>query len=229
MSEQTSLTEHATTALLTNAFMQPIRVLLNCAAISSNPIATIAQALPNLQRGMQWNVLRGTAALCGQTMVQEGVGKHFDPSTPIGRFYAILAPATVGTMVSVTVETLFIRVSMGLRGMRFSMPLVGFYFLREIGFSLVVLGPQNLTPAEKNGVMFVSTGVTAFFHKKAVLEATSDAQKKPSPVPTKSGLYKMAAASNMFLFRGLYLGVYAQVLDSTRRNVTPEVMKRLGI
>lgn len=236
---QTSLQEHAITAAITNTFMQPFRTWLNYAPRFNNPFETIWYAFPNLFRGMPINVLRGTTMLCSQTWTQAKVHERYDKNTTHGKVLGILGAASVGTVVSTSIETWFIRRNAKLPGTLFSVPLIGFYAMRELGFSLVVLGSEGFTDQQKQAAMVGSTAITGYCHKQAVIAATKDGanttivNKALFESPKKhwqkiaNGLTPYAYGGNMFLWRGVYLEAYKRFYKEVREQATPAVISSL--
>lgn len=225
--QQPDLAACSITALITNGMLQPLRTCLNHAPDFSNPISTLREAWPHLFRGMPLNVARGTLAFTSQSWVQGWVHAQYGKETTKGKVLGVLSAAAVGTGIALGVETWFIRRNRGLFGLRVTLPLAGFYLLREFGFSFYVLGSEHLSPEGKQVAMGCSTAATAWCHKKIVQHAVSGNVVRPVIQPPLSMTQRAGYAGNMFFWRAAYLNVYKNAYQHVRDDVTPEVLKRV--
>jgi hypothetical protein len=106
-------------------------------------------------------------------------------------FAGIMASATSGTFTATFVETPFMRKTMlepgeqaSIRSLfRFSVPLSSLYFLREVGFTVAVLGSKDMSPNAQYGALLGATWATAAIHKMASLEAIRDKLPKDKTIP----------------------------------------------
>lgn len=159
------------------------RVWLNRSIYHRNPLNVLLDSAKYWHTGILLNLTRGFSVFTLQALSKNAVNHYYSPTSPTGHFASLLAPATMGTLVATMVETIFIRKTTRQSGIalpahipltRFSAPLSSCYFMREMGFSLAVLGSKDL-PSTLYYPAFVGTAfLTSIFHRYATLEATAD-------------------------------------------------------
>lgn len=203
-SDQTSFNpvEHSARTTLSILATHIPRVLQNRASTELWPAPTFFNSIPHMHKGLGLNFLRGTVAFGTQSWLKDMVqNKTHHLGHRLSTTVSIAAAGACGAAVATVFETLFLRKTI-LAGQpnnhytlwRFTPTLTSMYFAREMGFILIILGKNDMTPIEQNMALFTGAWFTGMCHRMASLEAIKDTLKPSITIPDfRQGVFSTIA------------------------------------
>jgi hypothetical protein len=181
----------------TTLLLHPLRVGLNSASTTTNPVATVKAARSIFFKSAHYNLARGLTATSIQSTVKD-ITQELLGNNPLSRIISLGSAGFTGTFAS-PIETYFMR-NNALLAMQFnhhSLPkntsklfynryLFAFYLLRECAFVVPAFGFENAGQLQRAITYILATYISSSAHKFVAIESTKDILNITTLVPNWS-------------------------------------------
>jgi|SRR5579862_9198845 len=180
----------------------PIRVGLNCAATTKNPLITLKEAKSVFFKGAHINLARGIFATGSQSAAKDFFDAFFAVTSNFGSLMCSI-PASLAGLPATYIETFFMRnnawlaqiankqpIPEGFSRWKYNRHLALFYSIRELAFTVTVFGSNKASDTQRYATFIAATYVSSAAHKFAAIESTKDIRNIVDQVPNWQGGFR---------------------------------------